>query len=95
MRIACPFCGERDNGEFTYRGDAGVVRPAGEAATPAAMHDYVYLRDNPAGMIRELWFHGAGCRAWLVVARDTRTHTIVAVEAGRAVAAERRRGDAA
>ncbi len=40
------------------------------------MTDYVYLRDNPAGAHRELWYHGAGCRSWLVVARDTRTHQI-------------------
>ena len=24
MRIQCPFCGERDVGEFTYLGDAGA-----------------------------------------------------------------------
>ena len=29
--------------------------------------NYVYLRDNPAGPTRELWYHAAGCRAWLVV----------------------------
>ena len=44
-----------------------------------AFHDYVYLRDNPAGPHRELWYHGSGCRAWLVVTRDTRTHAILAV----------------
>ena len=49
-------------------------------ALRAAFDDYVYLRDNPAGPHRELWHHGAGCQAWLVVTRDTRTHEIFGVE---------------
>ena len=44
----------------------------------AALYDYVYLRDNPAGALREYWYHGAGCHSWLVVERDTRTHRIIA-----------------
>ena len=39
-------------------------------------YDYVYLRDNPSGMHRELWYHGGGCHSWLVVTRNTRTHEI-------------------
>ena len=81
MRIPCPYCGERDVQEFTYLGDAGPRRPDGLSASMEAMHDYVYLRDNPAGPHRELWQHAAGCRAWLVVTRDTRTHAIEAVRA--------------
>ena len=80
MRIPCPHCGERDVQEFSYLGDATLVRPEGPEATPEAMQAYVYLRDNPAGPHRELWYHAAGCHAWLVVTRDTRTHAIAAVE---------------
>lgn len=79
MRITCPFCGERDSREFTYRGDATLTRPPVEAGADAAVA-YVYLRSNPAGMHREEWQHASGCRAWLVVTRDTRDHTITAVE---------------
>jgi sarcosine oxidase subunit delta len=75
MRIPCPHCGERGNEEFSYRGAAGLVRPAPDAPA-AAWHEYVYVRDNPAGAHRELWQHVNGCRRWLVVARDTRTHAI-------------------
>ena len=64
-------------------------------ADAAAMHDYVYLRDNLAGEHRELWYHGAGCRAWLVVTRDTRTHMISDVSPARDVARTRRTGEAA
>jgi sarcosine oxidase subunit delta len=41
-----------------------------------AFFDYVYIRDNPAGPMRELWYHAQGCRNWIVVTRDTRTHEI-------------------
>ena len=77
MRIPCPFCGPRDSHEFVYHGDASVARPL--MPDPAAFHAYVYIRQNPAGPHRELWYHSGGCRAWLEVTRDTRTHEISAV----------------
>ena len=80
MRITCPYCGERGLEEFSYQGDAGVVRPEGSEAAEA-WTDYVYLRQNPAGLHREHWQHLWGCRAWLVATRDTRSHAIAGVEA--------------
>ncbi len=76
MLIPCPWCGPRNQIEFTYGGDATVTRPAPDAPE-AAWVDYVYLRDNPSGPHDELWYHGAGCRAWFAVRRDTRTHAIL------------------
>ena len=70
MRINCPFCGLRDAQEFTYLGAADLKRPDGLEASAAAMHDYVYLRDNPAGPHRELWYHSAGLP--FMADRDTR-----------------------
>ncbi len=82
MRIPCPLCGDRDIREFTPWGDAGLMqRPDGMAPGAAeAFHDYVHIRPNPAGRHRELWFHETGCRAWLVVTRDTVTHAVHAAE---------------
>lgn len=80
MRLNCPHCGERSLEEFTYRGDAILRRPALDAPAESWV-DYVYLRDNPAGRHEEYWYHGAGCRAWLVVDRDTTTHTVHSVRA--------------
>jgi sarcosine oxidase subunit delta len=77
MRIDCPYCGTRDLSEFTYLG-AAVTRPPGDAPLDAWI-DYVYLRDNPDGPLRERWYHTAGCRSWLAVMRDTRTHEILRV----------------
>lgn len=78
MRIHCPFCGLRDSSEFTYLGDANARRPGTQEITD--FYAAVYLRDNPAGRHQELWYHGFGCRSWLRVTRDTRTHEIFAVE---------------
>lgn len=85
MRIKCPHCGIRPVEEFTMKGDADLVRPEsgdpGEAGEALAdqWHDYVYLRDNPMGRLSEYWHHAGGCRAWLVVTRDTVTHEIYSV----------------
>ncbi len=79
MRVRCPYCGERSNDEFTVLGDADALlaRPAENDAQ--AFYEYAYVRANPAGQHRELWYHAAGCRRWLIVTRDTRTHEIAAV----------------
>ena len=78
LRIACPFCGSRDEVEFRYRGDAGRGRPAPEAGEEA-FAAYVYERDNPAGWHQEWWQHVAGCRRVLRVERHTLTHEIGSV----------------
>ena len=78
MRIQCPFCGERDVSEFAYLGDADFARPDPDAPDAEAKFiEAVYLRENPAGPHDELWYHAAGCRSWLRVRRDTRTHEML------------------
>jgi len=88
MLIPHPTLGPRDAEEFIYMGDARLLeRPDGEAeGANAAFADYLYLRDNPAGRHRELWYHQDGDQSWLVVTRDTRTHEIVEVVLAREVA---------
>ena len=78
LRIPCPWCGERDETEFRYRGDAGKVRPPGDADV-AAFSAYVYERQNPLGWHVEWWLHVAGCRKLLKVVRHTLSHDIDAV----------------
>lgn len=80
MRIQCPFCGGRDLSEFTVVGAASCRRPnPDEPNAQARFFEAVYLRDNPAGSHEELWYHVFGCRRWLQVTRDTRTHEVFAV----------------
>ena len=77
MLIPCPHCGARPAEEFTFLGDAKPVRPASnDAATMDQWFDYVYLRDNPKGAIDEYVHHSGGCRAWLVIRRNTETHEV-------------------
>jgi sarcosine oxidase subunit delta len=71
----------RDVREFAYLGDATVTRPDPQATDATAQFaSYIYLRDNPAGPHRELWYHRLGCQAWLRVTRNTVTHEIVSVK---------------
>ena len=81
MLIDHPILGPRDAAEFVYKGDAMLIhRPDWQAEDAVAQFtDYGYLRDNPAGLSREWWYHEKGCSAWLVVERDTRTHEVFAV----------------
>lgn len=81
MLIDHPLLGPRDAQEFVYKGDANLLqRPdsSGENAL-SEFTDYVYLRDNPAGLHRELWYHEQGDRSWLIVTRNTLTHEITQV----------------
>ncbi len=88
MIINHPLLGLRDAQEFTYLGDASLIdRPNWQAEDAAEQfYNYQYLRNNPAGEHRELWFHEGGDRSWLVVTRNTVSHEISNVELARDVA---------
>jgi methylglutamate dehydrogenase subunit B len=75
LRIPCPWCGERDETEFRYRGDASRARPAADAGLEA-FNTFVFQRDNPCGWHVEWWLHVGGCRRLLRVVRHTLSHEI-------------------
>lgn len=85
MLIPHPLLGLRDASEFVYLGDASLLeRPDPDSPSAAVeFHDYLHLRDNPAGLHRELWYHEQGDRSWLVVTRNTLTHEIADVQMAR------------
>ena len=87
LRITCPFCGARDHSEFAYEGDATVKYPD-LAAGEAEWFEAVYLRENPRGPHLEYWQHVQGCRAYLIVERDTLTHEIKSVRFAHGAMAE-------
>ena len=88
MIIIHPLLGPRDAAEFVYLGDANLINRPDPSGPDAAdkFYEYTYLRDNPAGEHRELWYHEQGDRSWLVVTRNTVTHEISKVEMARDVA---------
>ena len=89
MIIEHPLLGPRDSQEFTYLGDASLLHRPDASGDDAAdkFFDYQYIRDNPAGTHRELWYHEMGDRSWLVITRDTTSHEILTVELASMVAA--------
>ena len=82
MIIDHPLLGPRDANEFVYLGDANLInRPNWtEKDADKYFYEYLYLRDNPSGYHRELWYHEQGDRSWLIVTRNTSTHEIKQVE---------------
>jgi sarcosine oxidase, subunit delta len=78
LLIRCPWCGDRDETEFGYGGQAHVPYPADpDALDDAAWGEYLFVRDNPKGPWAERWVHSAGCRRWFNVLRDTGTHRVL------------------
>ncbi len=78
--MKCPWCGERDEHEFSYGGEAHIVRPKNpEKLSDEQWADYLFMRNNPKGAFLERWAHTHGCRRWFNVQRDTFTHEITAV----------------
>ena len=79
LLITCPHCGQRDESEFVYGGEAHIARPLqADQLTDPQWGDYLFMRKNPKGMHFERWNHARGCRRWFNAARHTVTHEIVA-----------------
>jgi sarcosine oxidase subunit delta len=80
LLITCPWCGERDESEFSYGGEAHIVRPLDpDALSDEQWADYLFFRTNPKGLFREQWLHAYGCRRWFNAERDTVTYKIKSV----------------
>ncbi len=79
LLIDCPWCGVRDETEFTCAGEAHITRPlAPEKLSDEEWADYLFMRKNPKGKHREQWLHAAGCRRYFNVERDTVSYRISA-----------------
>ena len=75
--IRCPWCGERDEIEFSYGGQAHIAYPKDPSAlSDAEWAKFLFLRDNPKGLFKERWLHAHGCRRWFNAERHTVTHEI-------------------
>jgi heterotetrameric sarcosine oxidase delta subunit len=78
LRIDCPWCGVRDEPEFSYGGEAHVSRPEA-GCSDEEWAQYLFYRSNPRGSHAERWCHSYGCGQWFNVLRDTVSHEIHAV----------------
>ena len=79
LLIPCPWCGNREETEFSYGGQAHIIRPKDPyAQSDEEWADYLMMRTNTRGLYHEQWCHAAGCRRWFNVTRDNVTYRIVA-----------------
>lgn len=73
----CPFCGPRDETEFSFGGEAGNDRPEpAEKISDERWAQYLYRQDNPRGNSHEIWVH-LTCDEVFVMERDTVTHEVI------------------
>ena len=80
LLIECPYCGSRDESEFSYSGEAYIVRPENpESVSDEKWADYLFYRDNLKGNHFEQWNHSSGCRRFFNLERDTETYDIRSV----------------
>jgi heterotetrameric sarcosine oxidase delta subunit len=76
--LSCPNCGPRPVDEYAYFGEVTRRPPLGSSSL-RDLTDYVYFRDNVAGVQCEWWQHRIGCGEWFLARRDTRTNEIIEV----------------
>ncbi len=80
LLINCPYCGERDQSEFSNGGEAHVARPKNpELVSDREWSEYVFIRANPKGIFYERWVHIHGCKKWFNAVRNTSTDEILKI----------------
>tara|TARA_B100000795_G_scaffold58483_1_gene38907 strand:- start:2523 stop:2804 length:282 start_codon:yes stop_codon:yes gene_type:complete len=80
LKIDCPWCGSRNEDEFSNGGESHLVRPEPPSSvTEDEWANYLFYPTNTKGPFKETWFHKYGCRQWFNVTRNTATHEILNV----------------
>jgi sarcosine oxidase subunit delta len=76
--IRCPYCQEqRTEEELAYGGEADISRaPEPAGISDLQWTDYLFMRANPKGPLKEQWCCAYGCGQWFKVERDSATHKI-------------------
>ncbi len=75
LRLRCPHCGEREEAEFRYRGDATITRPAADAPVEA-FADFVIggrIRRDGTGSGGSMWAAAGRYSRWNA---NTLTHEV-------------------
>lgn len=71
----CPLNGPRNILEFVCSGEVKQM-PEPNDSSDETWADYVWLSNNPAGVVREWWCH-TPTAYWFIAERDTATDEIV------------------
>ncbi|MGH6763526.1 MAG: sarcosine oxidase subunit delta [Phyllobacterium sp.] len=81
LLIHCPYCEEnRSELEFRHAGQAHLVRASNlTALSDEEFASFLYIRDNPKGVIFERWRHIHGCGRFFNAARDTVSDKFITV----------------
>lgn len=75
--FTCPFCGEREEGEFLFAAEAGKARPEpAHAVSDERWADYLYMNDAPRGQASEIWIH-LTCGEFFLMTRNTVTREVI------------------
>ena len=76
----CPFCGPRDEREFSYAGDFGKTRPDTTGNVSAEEWSaYMFTQKNKMGVADEIWVH-LPCQEYFKMTRDTVTMEVLSSE---------------
>jgi heterotetrameric sarcosine oxidase delta subunit len=79
LLIPCPWCGPRDEPEFSFGGEPATRPAPADKVSDTTWADYLYFRDNDKGPHTEVWCHSGGCGQWFAMTRDTVTHAVLSV----------------
>ena len=71
----CPLNGPRNISEFVWGGEVKAM-PDPTACSDDEWAEYVFLEDNPAGVVREWWCH-VPTSFWFIAERNTVTDEVI------------------
>lgn len=73
--INCPLNGPRNAQEFVCGGEVKLM-PAPDESDIRQWADYIFMEENPRGVVREWWCHVAS-GYWFIAERDTIADTVL------------------
>jgi len=79
LLINCPYCGERDQSEFSYGGRIRNYPALDSSASIETWHRAIHLHDSSQTPIGEYWHHECGCEQWIEINRDVDSHEMTPV----------------
>ncbi len=79
LLISCPYCGERDESEFSYGGPSAKYPAMNSSTSIEKWHRTIHLPGSSQKVLREYWYHESGCEQWIEINRDIDSHEITLV----------------